>query len=277
MGRKKENGGARNMDRIAKTVFAPVYPMIAEQILDRCGVTRGQCLDVGSGPGSLGIALAQASDLSVTLLDSSSEALDIAEKNVLGAGLSGRISLLQGDVHDIPLPAGSMDLVVSRGSRRSDTMGKKKENGGARNMDRIAKTVFAPVYPITAEQILDRCGISRGRCLDIGSGPGSLGIALAQASDLFFWDDLARAFSEIYRVISPGGKAYVGGGFGNAELSDSITAAMAKKNPDWKAFRDKNLGPDNQARIANVVADRGLPHQIISDDSGFWVMIEKDG
>lgn len=210
MGRKKENGGARNMDRIAKTVFAPVYPMIAEQILDRCGVTRGQCLDVGSGPGSLGIALAQASDLSVTLLDSSSEALDIAEKNVLGAGLSSRVSLLQGDVHDIPLPAGSMDLVVSRGS-------------------------------------------------------------------IFFWDDLARAFSEIYRVISPGGKAYVGGGFGNAELSDSITAAMAKKNPDWKAFRDKNLGPDNQARIANVVADRGLPHQIISDDSGFWVMIEKDG
>ena len=210
MGRKKENGGARNMDRIAKTVFAPVYPMIAEQILDRCGVTRGQCLDVGSGPGSLGIALAQASDLSVTLLDSSSEALDIAEKNVLGAGLSSRVSLLQGDVHDIPLPAGSMDLIVSRGS-------------------------------------------------------------------IFFWDDLARAFSEIYRVISPGGKAYVGGGFGNAELRDSIAAAMAKKNPDWKTFRDKNLGPDNQARIAKVVADRGLPHQIISDDSGFWVMIEKDG
>jgi SAM-dependent methyltransferase len=210
MGKKKENGGARNMDRIAKTVFAPVYPITAEQILDRCGISRGRCLDIGSGPGSLGIALAQASDLSITLLDSSPEALDIAEKNVLGAGLSDRISLLQGDVHDIPLPTGSMDLVVSRGS-------------------------------------------------------------------IFFWDDLARAFSEIYRVLSPGGKAYVGGGFGNAELRDSIAAAMAKKNPDWKTFRDKNLGPDNQARIAKVVADRGLPHQIISDDSGFWVMIEKDG
>jgi SAM-dependent methyltransferase len=210
MGKKKENGGARNMDRIAKTVFAPVYPITAEQILDRCGISRGRCLDIGSGPGSLGIALAQASDLSITLLDSSPEALDIAEKNVLGAGLSDRISLLQGDVHDIPLPTGSMDLVVSRGS-------------------------------------------------------------------IFFWDDLARAFSEIYRVLSPGGKAYVGGGFGNAELRDSIAAAMAKKNPDWKTFRDKNLGPDNQARIAKVVADRGLPHQIISDDSGFWVMIEKNG
>ncbi len=210
MGHEKDREGAQRMDRIAKTAFAPVYPVIAEQILDRCGISRGRCLDVGSGPGSLGIALARASDLAVTLLDSSPEMLAVAEGNIREAGLSGRLSLLRGDVHAIPLPAGSVDLVVSRGS-------------------------------------------------------------------VFFWEDLARAFSEIYRVLAPGGKTYVGGGFGTAELRDSIAAAMAKKNPDWKAFRDKNLGPDNQARIANVVADRGLPHQIISDDSGFWVMIEKDG
>ncbi len=210
MGHEKDREGAQRMDRVAKTTFAPVYPVIAEQILDRCGISRGRCLDVGSGPGSLGIALARASDLAVTLLDSSPEMLETAEGNIREAGLSGRLSLLRGDVHAIPLPAGSVDLVVSRGS-------------------------------------------------------------------VFFWEDLARAFSEIYRVLAPGGKTYVGGGFGNAELSDSIAAAMAKKNPDWKAFRDKNLGPDNQARIAKVATDRGLPHQIISDDSGFWVMIEKDG
>ncbi len=197
------------MDRIAKTVFAPIYPVIAEQILDRCGITRGRCLDVGSGPGSLGIALARASDLLITLLDSSPDALEIAEKNVLDAGLSDRISLLPGDVHDIPVPSGSIDLIVSRGS-------------------------------------------------------------------IFFWDDLARAFSEIHRVLAPGGKTYVGGGFGTAELRDSITEAMVKKNPDWKNFRDKNLGPDNRARIAGVVADLGLPYQAIDDDSGFWIVMEKE-
>ncbi|WP_205013216.1 SAM-dependent methyltransferase, partial [Pseudomonas shirazica] len=79
------------MDRIAKTIFAPIYPVIAEQILDRCGITRGRCLDIGSGPGSLGIALARSSDLVVTLLDSSLEALKIAEGNVRDAGLSDRI------------------------------------------------------------------------------------------------------------------------------------------------------------------------------------------
>lgn len=200
--------GAERMDRIAKTVFAPVYPVIAEQILDRCGIRSGRCLDVGSGPGSLGIALAQASDLAVTLLDASSEMIEIAEENIRERGLSGRISLIAGDVHDIPLPPDSVDLVVSRGS-------------------------------------------------------------------IFFWEDLTRAFSEIYRVLAPGGKTYIGGGFGTTELRDSIAATMTKENPDWKSFRDRNLGPDNRARMAGVLTDLGLPHQIINDDSGLWVMMEK--
>ena len=191
MGHEKDREGAQRMDRIAKTAFAPVYPVIAEQILDRCGISRGRCLDVGSGPGSLGIALARASDLAVTLLDSSPEMLAVAEGNIREAGLSGRLSLLRGDVHAIPLPAGSVDLVVSRGS-------------------------------------------------------------------VFFWEDLPRAFSEIYRVLAPGGKTYVGGGFGTAELRDAVLAAMAKENPDWKSFRDKNLGPENRERVVGVIEGLGL-------------------
>jgi len=203
-----DRDGSKNMNRIAKTVFAPVYPVIAEQIVERCKISRGRCLDIGSGPGSLGIALARASDLTVTLFDSSSEMLALAEGNIREAGLSGRLSVLPGDVHDIPLPAGSVDIAVSRGS-------------------------------------------------------------------IFFWEDLARAFSEIHRVLAPGGKTYIGGGFGTAELRDAVLAAMTKENPDWKNFRDKNLGPENRERVTGVIEGLGLPHRIVNDDSGFWVMMEK--
>ena len=152
-----DRDGAEHMNQIAKTVFAPVYPVIAKQIIERCRISRGRCLDVGSGPGSLGIALAQASDLTVTLLDSSVEMLALARENIREAGLSDRLSLLSGDVHNIPLPARSVDVAVSRGS-------------------------------------------------------------------IFFWEDLPRAFSEIHRVLAPGGKTYVGGGFGTAELRDAVLA-----------------------------------------------------
>ncbi|WP_238320621.1 hypothetical protein [Methanoculleus bourgensis] len=50
---------------------------------------------------------------------------------------------------------------------------------------------------------------------------------------------------------------------------------MTKENPEWKSFRDKNLGPDNRARIAGVLAGLGHRHRIINDDSGLWVMMEK--
>lgn len=204
-----DRDGAENMGRIAKTVFAPVYPVIAEQIIERCGISRGRCLDLGSGPGSLAIALARASDLTVTLLDSSPEMLAIAGENIREAGFSGRLSLLAGDVHEIPLPAGSVDLAVSRGS-------------------------------------------------------------------IFFWEDLPRAFTEIHRVLAPGGKTYVGGGFGTAELRDAVAAAMTKENPDWKNFRDRNLGADNRERVAGILADLGFRHRLVSDDSGFWVVVEKE-
>ena len=40
MGHEKDREGAQRMDRIAKTAFAPVYPVIADQILDRWGYPR---------------------------------------------------------------------------------------------------------------------------------------------------------------------------------------------------------------------------------------------
>ncbi|KDE55455.1 class I SAM-dependent methyltransferase [Methanoculleus sp. MH98A] len=206
---KFDRDGAEDMDRIAKTIFAPIYPVIAQQIIERCGISRGRCLDIGSGPGSLGIALAQASTLAVTLLDSSPDMIAVARENVREAGLSGRVTLLLGDVHDIPLPARSVDLAVSRGS-------------------------------------------------------------------LFFWENHPRAFSEIHRVLAPGGMACVGGGFGTAELRDAIAATMERANPGWRNFRDRNLGTDNRERVGGILADLGFCHRIISDDSGFWVVMEKE-
>jgi ubiquinone/menaquinone biosynthesis C-methylase UbiE len=201
--------GAQRMDRIAKTVFAPIYPVIARQILSRCGITGGRCVDIGSGPGSLALALAEISDLEILLLDSSLDMLSVAAENVRESALSDRCSLLYGDVHEIPLPAHSVDLVISRGS-------------------------------------------------------------------LFFWDDLNIAFSEIYRILAPGGKTYIGGGFGSASLNEAISAAMSRENPAWQSFRDKNLGPENRERISMVLGELGIPHNVMHDASGFWIMMKKE-
>lgn len=107
---------ARNFDTLAREVFAPVYPVIARQILERTGIYSGRCLDVGCGPGYLGLALAEQSDLEITFFDQSSQMLDIVQKNIVATDIQKRLSILQGNVARIYMKDQSMNLVVSRGS-----------------------------------------------------------------------------------------------------------------------------------------------------------------
>jgi SAM-dependent methyltransferase len=73
---------AQKYDHIARGVFAPVYPVIAHQILSRTCVTQGVCLDIGCGGGYLGAALARTTDLFLHFFDSSEEMLAIANRTI---------------------------------------------------------------------------------------------------------------------------------------------------------------------------------------------------
>ncbi|WAI01701.1 class I SAM-dependent methyltransferase [Methanogenium organophilum] len=207
--KKFEKKGSRGMDEIAKTLFAPIYPVIAENLIQKFGITTGTCVDLGSGPASLSIAVARQSYLTVIALDYSRDMHEAAERNINEAGLSERIRLLCGDVHAIPLDDDSADLIISRGS-------------------------------------------------------------------MFFWDDIHTAFREIYRILKPGGKTYIGGGFGNKDLRDEIATAMIKKNPDWEEFNRKNISPENVERFRTMLDEIGVPdYEIILGDEGFWIVISK--
>ena len=106
----------KKYDKIARGPFAPVYPLIADQIIDHTGITSGTCLDIGCGGGYLGRALAAKTGLFIRFFDASSEMLELAKRNIVESGLTGRAETLQGDVTAISLPDDSIDLAVSRGS-----------------------------------------------------------------------------------------------------------------------------------------------------------------
>jgi Methylase involved in ubiquinone/menaquinone biosynthesis len=101
---------------IARNIFAPLYYQLAQQILDRTGSESGFCLDLGSGSGYLGLALAWNSKLRVCLLNESSEMTKFAEQNIFQKMLENRVTAACGDVHCLPFEDSSVDLVVSHGS-----------------------------------------------------------------------------------------------------------------------------------------------------------------
>jgi len=107
---------AADFNEIAQTIFFPIYPVIAHQILKKANIDTGPCLDIGSGPGHLAIALATLSDLTVFAMDNSGPMLKIAEANVTKYRLERRVKPVFGDVKAIPFERESLNLVVSRGS-----------------------------------------------------------------------------------------------------------------------------------------------------------------
>ena len=200
---------ATEFDRVAREVFAPAYVVLAEQIKKETGVTKGTCLDAGSGGGYLGIALARITDLDVILLDQSQEMQDIAERNIIEAGLERKVHTLLGNVHEIPLDDHCVNIVISRGS-------------------------------------------------------------------VFFWEDQVRAFREIYRVLTPGGVTFVGGGFGSVDLKKRIDKIMMARNKDWLDMTRKRMSTHTMERFNATLDEAGVPHEIRQVEAGFGIMIRKN-
>jgi len=106
----------KRMDILARVAFAPVYPLIARQIVDKLKITKGICIDIGSGPASLAIALAKITNLTIFALDISPEMKSIADANITEENLNHRIHAVIADVHDMPFGNDCASLIVSRGS-----------------------------------------------------------------------------------------------------------------------------------------------------------------
>lgn len=197
-------------DKIAREVFAPVYPVLAAQIKEKSGKARGTCLDIGCGGGYLGIAMAEITDFKVYLFDQSQEMLQIASQNIVNRGVQGKVQTLWGDVHEIPLKDKSIDLAISRGS-------------------------------------------------------------------VFFWKDHCRAFQEIYRVLKPGGIAFIGGGFGSNELKDQVVAEMRRRDLEWRDRTKNHNCEDNLVRYRNALQQSGIPsYDAARNETGLWVTIRKE-
>jgi len=94
----------------------PIYPLLAQQLLDDYGIRQGRCLDIGTGHGYLGIELAKITELEMYFLDINSESLKIAEANAREAELQNPAYFLPVNVENMPFADNTADFIISRGS-----------------------------------------------------------------------------------------------------------------------------------------------------------------
>jgi len=97
--------------------FMPVYRYLAKQIAEDYASTRSSCLDLGCGEGQITVELARITELEVTGLDIEPEVLELGRRYAQECSMDGsRLHWVCADVHSLPYPENSFDLIVSRGS-----------------------------------------------------------------------------------------------------------------------------------------------------------------
>ncbi|MBS3735207.1 MAG: class I SAM-dependent methyltransferase [Phycisphaerae bacterium] len=94
------------------------YPTVAEDVIAFCGDKGGRVwVDLGAGPGGLGLALLEkVSDGAMVLMDPNADSLGRALDTARQRGVGSRTVAVIGSAESIPLPDESVDVVVSRGS-----------------------------------------------------------------------------------------------------------------------------------------------------------------
>ncbi len=125
--------------------------------------------------------------------------------------------------------------------------------------------------------LTDRCTFY---CADVEQMPiadDSVNLVVSRGS-MQFWDNLKNAFREIYRVMAPGAKTYIGGGCGNAELFASISRQMDELGVDWGG-KHPNQDPELTTEQMCAMFDRmGFSYQVKDEDDagkGRWFIITK--
>ena len=80
----------------------------------------------------------------------------------------------------------------------------------------------------------------RGQAEQITFADNSIDLVVSRGS-VFFWEDMEKGISEVYRVLRPGGWAYIGGGFGTKEILDEVLILRAN-DEEWCEKRKERMG-----------------------------------
>ncbi len=98
------------------TRLQPIYPLLIQQFVDDYQLSDGIAIDIGVGPGWLGLEMSKITNMKIVFMDISQESLDLAKKNFEALKVDNAAEFLKADVEEIPIEDNYADFIMSRGS-----------------------------------------------------------------------------------------------------------------------------------------------------------------
>ncbi len=122
----------------------------------------------------------------------------------------------------------------------------------------------------------DRCRFFQGDVHHLtGLEDGCAHLVVSRGS-YHIWTDLPQALREIWRILAPGGRTYVGGGMGSAALAEEIRPKMQRIRPGWPQDVRAKSSHLTDPYLRGILDGAGIPHELIhTDDEGRWIMMKK--
>lgn len=138
--------------------------------------------------------------------------------------------------------------------------------------DKMIKNIYEN---IRSNGLGDRVKTLLGNVNEIPIKDESINLVISRALGSF-WADIEKIFKEIYRVLTPGGTAYIGGRFGTSESKDQMASKKKKRNKESNRGMAKKLDDNPIAIIESALYQAGIKSFAINmDGSGVWVTIRR--
>lgn len=115
-------------------------------------------------------------------------------------------------------------------------------------------------------------------CCDVTEIPlesDSVDLCVSRGS-FWFWEDGLKAFTEIYRILKPNAKAFIGCGFGTKEIMDKVIEQMKSLNPEWNAKRQKMFQDNPVEKYEGYLRAANIENFAIEDtETGRYIVFSK--
>ncbi|MDR3542267.1 MAG: class I SAM-dependent methyltransferase [Desulfosporosinus sp.] len=121
----------------------------------------------------------------------------------------------------------------------------------------------------------DKFSVLCGDVSELPLASDSVDLCVSRGS-FWFWEDGAKAFAEIYRVLKPNAKAFIGCGFGTKELLDQAVEKMKSVNPEWNAKRQKMFQDNPVEKYESHLRAANIENFTIEDtETGRYILFSK--
>ena len=140
--------------------------------------------------------------------------------------------------------------------------------------DLLEDCVIVAKENISEYELADRMDAVRGMAEDMTYFESGSVDLVASRGSIFFWEDQKKGLNEVFRILKPGGWAYIGGGFGCKELQERIHNKRVKEgNPGLESATCRQETPVEETH--KMIADMRVKVTVPRTTNGSYTFRNK--